>query len=98
MHLPANKFFLIEITNPSKDIQLVTLGVNNQEIIYLPFNHELPVQLGKGEHTYLVINVPFETFLTVTIKKCDEGSLKVAYTTSYDEFVKEEFSYEQVIG
>jgi hypothetical protein len=56
------------------------------------------VQLGKGDHTYLVINVPFESYLTVTIKKCDEGNLGVAYTTSYDEFVKEEFSYEQVIG
>lgn len=46
----------------------------------------------------MVINVPFETYLSVAIKKCDEGSLRVAYTTSYEEFVKEEFSYEQVIG
>ena len=39
MSLPANKFFQISITNNNKEITLITIGINNQEIIYLPFGH-----------------------------------------------------------
>ena len=35
------------------------MGINNQEIIFLPVDHEFPVQLKKGEHIYMVVNVPF---------------------------------------
>ena len=98
MLLPANKLFQIEIVNPDKALQVITIGVNNKEIIYLPYNHEFPVQLQKGEYIYLVINVPFQTHLNVEFKKCDESSLTIGYTTSYDDFVHEEFSYEQEMG
>lgn len=30
MLLPANKLYMITITNPEKNYQLVTLGINNQ--------------------------------------------------------------------
>jgi hypothetical protein len=48
MALPANSLFQIDITNPEKTYQLLTIGINNHEIIYLPYNHEFPVQLQKG--------------------------------------------------
>ncbi len=70
MSLPANKQFQIIISNENKQIELVTLGINNQEIIYLPFNHEFPVQLNKGEFIYIAINSPFQAFLDVDVKKC----------------------------
>lgn len=65
MSLPANKLFQIDIVNPDKALQVITIGINNKEIIYLPYNHEFPVQLHKGEYIYLVINVPFQTHLNV---------------------------------
>jgi hypothetical protein len=56
------------------------------------------VQLHKAEYVYLVVNVPFQTYLQIEFKKCDESILTIGYTTSYEDFVKEEFSYEQEMG
>lgn len=65
MTLPANKFFQISIANNNKEITLITIGINNQEIIYLPFSHEFPVQLQKNEQIYVVVNSGFLSFLEV---------------------------------
>ena len=46
--LPANKFFQISVENKNKHFELITLGINNQEVIFLPFNHEFPVQINKN--------------------------------------------------
>jgi hypothetical protein len=48
LRLPANKFYMIQLTNNNDKDYLFTLGVNNREIIYLPFDHEFPVLLAKG--------------------------------------------------
>lgn len=63
MTLPPNQFFQISITNPEKIFELLTIGINNREIIYLPQGYEFPIQLQKGEYIYLVINVPFQSYL-----------------------------------
>lgn len=39
MALPGNRLFQIQVTNENKEFEIVTLGINNQEVIYLPFNH-----------------------------------------------------------
>ena len=57
--LPPNKFFQITVENVNSMFELITIGINNQEIIYLPFSHEFPVQLNKNESIWLVVNSPF---------------------------------------
>lgn len=81
--LPGNKFYQIQVDNQNKAFEIITLGINNQEIIYLPFNHEFPLQLNKGEFIYLVINSPFQAFMDIFIKKCGESTISVSYTTDY---------------
>jgi hypothetical protein len=95
MTLPANKLYQIELVSSDKNLQIVTLGINNREIIYLPYNHEFPVQLQKNEYIYLVISTPYEAHIQVQFKKCDESTLSLGYTITYEDFIKEEFSYEQ---
>lgn len=65
MELPANKFFQIKVTSPDTNVQLLTIGINNQEIIYLPINHEFPVQLQPNEYIYLVVSVPYASFISM---------------------------------
>lgn len=97
MVLPGNRFFRIEIASESKAVEIVTLGINNQEIIFLPFSHEFPLQLNKGEYIFIVLNTAYQAFVEVEIKKCGESSLTIAYTTDYSEFLKEEFATEQEV-
>ncbi len=67
------------------------MGINNQEIIYLPFNHEFPLQLSKGDFIYLIISSPFQAFMDIEVKKCGESVLTIAHTANYQDFLKEEF-------
>ena len=53
------------------------------------------MQLRQNEYIYLVINSPFQAFMDVEIKKCGESSMAIAYTTDYQDFIKEEFQNEQ---
>ena len=81
--LPANKFFQISVENNNKHFELITLGINNQEVIFLPFNHEFPVKINRNESINVVINSPFSIFMEITIKKCGESSLTLSYTFDY---------------
>lgn len=47
MLLPAKKAYLFQVTNNNDKDVLYTLGINNREIIYLPFDHEFPLHLAK---------------------------------------------------
>lgn len=46
MQLPAKKAYFFEVTNNNDKDTLFTLGINNREIIYLPFDHNFPVALA----------------------------------------------------
>ena len=74
---------------------MITISINNQEVIFLPFDREFPTQIGKGQHVYLVINFPFQIYMEVTIKKCGESSLGLAYTFDSQDFGKDEFEHEE---
>jgi hypothetical protein len=45
--LPAQNFIIIKMKNPSTAEQKISVGINHQEVILLPFNHEFPFPLHK---------------------------------------------------
>jgi hypothetical protein len=47
-NLPQSPCFQIQLSNPSSKAINVSMGINHQEVIFLPFNHEYPLQLHKG--------------------------------------------------
>ena len=48
MLLPAKRKYMIMVTSKNDNDVIVTLGINNREVIYLPFDHEFPIQLNRN--------------------------------------------------
>jgi hypothetical protein len=69
------------------------MGINHQEVILLPFDHEFPFQLHKGEQLNILVDVNIPGFLEMSIKKCDRSEPNFAYSFDYNGFIKEEFMY-----
>jgi hypothetical protein len=86
--LPAQKFFIIKAKNPNNKEETFTIGINHQEVIYLPFNHDFPFSLHKSESINLLVDVNNPGYLKITIRKCDESNPKFGYTFDYDSFQK----------
>lgn len=84
MMLPAKKAYFIEITNNNDKDTLFTLGVNNREIMYLPFDHEFPVYLSKSEFVYIVLNNAATGYIRISFTKCDESQPFIGYTMDYN--------------
>jgi hypothetical protein len=91
--LPAQKLIVIKMKNPSEAEQKVSIGINHQEVVLLPFNHEFPFPLHKKETINFLIDVNNPGYLKLSIKKCDESEPEFSYTFDYDGFQKGEFTY-----
>lgn len=52
--------------------------------MYLPFDHELPVQLKQGEFIYIVISSQTAGYIKLNLKKCDQAQTQIAYTLDYN--------------
>lgn len=95
MLLPAKQTYMIELTNNNERDVLYTLGINNREIIYLPFDHEFPVRLGNTEYIYIVLYNTVAGYIKLSFSKCDESQPFIGYTLDYNEFVNEDFQVEE---
>ena len=71
--LPDQNFFVFELKNPSDKEKRVSMGINHQEVILLPFNHEFPFQLHKKEELNILVDVNIPGFLELSIRKCDRS-------------------------
>jgi hypothetical protein len=45
--LPAQPLFIFRMTSPSSTEQKLSIGINHQEVMLLPFDHEFPYALHK---------------------------------------------------
>jgi hypothetical protein len=95
MKLPAKQSYFFEVTNNNDKDTLFTLGINNREIIYLPFDHEFPVYLTRADHIFLVLNTAIAGYIKISFSKCDESQPYIAYTLDYSEFINEDFQVEE---
>lgn len=68
--------------------------MNNREIIYLPFEHEYPIELGVSEYLYLVLNFAVEGYVKLTFSKCSISYPFISYTDDYNEFINEDYTIE----
>lgn len=84
MMLPAKKAYFCEITNNNDKDTLFTLGVNNREIIYLPFEHDFPLYLNQAEYIYIVLNNAAPGYIKISFSKCDQSQPFIAYTMDYN--------------
>jgi hypothetical protein len=96
--LPEHNFFIFELTNPGSKEERISMGINHQEVILLPFDHEFPFQLHKGEALNILADVNIPGFLDISIKKCDRAEPSFAYSFDYDGFIKEQFMYETTLN
>lgn len=92
--LPGKSAYVFKITNQNEKNSIFTIGVNNREIIYLPFDHEFPIELAPKEYIYLVLNTAVGGYVKVTFSKCGISYPFIGYTEDYDEFIKEDYSIE----
>ena len=95
MLLPAKKAYLFQVTNNNDKDLLYTLGINNREIIYLPFEHQFPLHLAQTQFIYIVLNTHVAGYVKLSISKCDESYPFIGYTLDYNEFVNEDFQVEE---
>jgi len=89
--LPSSKLVSLELESDTE--AKVTLMINHQELIILPFEQEFPYELKKGEVISFLADVNNPGYLLVTIRKCDKSSPDFGYTFDYDSFQKGEFEY-----
>lgn len=89
--IPAEKKISVEVT--ADEDAKITLVVNHQELILLPFDQEFPFILHPKEDLNLLVDVNNPGYLMITIRKCDESAPELGYTFNYDAFQKSEFEY-----
>lgn len=87
-NLPAKNFIVIVMKNPSDKQQKVSLGINHQEVILLPFDHDFSFPLHKKQDINLLVDVNNPGYVKLTIRKCDESNPEFGYTFDYDGFSK----------
>lgn len=78
--LPGKSAYVFKITNQNEKNSIFTIGVNNREIIYLPFDHEFPIELAPKEYIYLVLNTAVGGYAKVTFSKCGISYPFIGYT------------------
>lgn len=57
----------------------VSIGINHQEIMFLPFDHEYPFSLHNGEDLNFLVENSQAGFIEVTIRKCDQSKPTFSY-------------------
>ncbi len=71
--LPTAKFYCIEITNPTGTEIELFIGVNHQEVLFLPYDIDFPFPLANMENVNFLLDVQNKGYLLLTLKKCDES-------------------------
>mgnify|MGYP000977413136 FL=1 len=90
-------YYEILITNSGKENSSVSVMVNQDEIIMLPYQVEYPVVLKAAEKQHLLVEVSNEGFLLLVVRKCDEGVPTLSYSFDYNATLKDEYEYESPI-
>jgi hypothetical protein len=93
LSFPPHNCFAIEVTNPTAAATKVSMGINHQEVIFLPFNHEFPLQLHPLEYLNILIDVNIPGFIELKVRKCDQSVPSLRYTFNYDGFIKGDYMY-----
>jgi hypothetical protein len=73
------------------------MGVNHQEVVFLPFNHDYPFILHQKEYLNVLTDVNIPGFIDLELRKCDQTTPTLSYTFDYDGFIKGEYLYEAVL-
>lgn len=69
--LPVAKFYSIEIRNPTGIEIELSIGVNHEEVLFLPYETEYPFALGSNGNSNFIVDVKNKGYVLLTLKKCD---------------------------
>jgi hypothetical protein len=86
--LPTARFYVIEVSNPTGEEIELSVGVNHQEVIFLPYEIDYPFPLANTEQMNFIVDVQNKGYVLLTLKKCDESSVEISYTLDYEGFQK----------
>ncbi len=89
--LTGGETYIIETNNKNDKNEKVTLGINHQEIMILPFDQDLPLEINPKEDISLMVEIRNSGYLELEIKKCLDCSPYFSYTFDYDGFQKGDF-------
>lgn len=79
----------VSLTYKGSHSEKVSLGINHQEIMILPFDLEFPFILHRSERTSFIVELSNPGYLEIVIRKCDESNPVFSYTFDYDSFQKD---------
>jgi len=69
--LPTARFYSIEVSNPTGAEVELSVGVNHQEILFLPSQMDYPFPLANEESANFIVDVQNKGYVLLTLKKCD---------------------------
>lgn len=92
--LPAKNYFAFFLECKGSKGARVSLGINHQEIMILPFDKEFPFALHQAETINFLVELSNPGYIEMTVRKCDESDPTFSYTYDYDGFQDGEFTYE----
>ena len=75
----------------------ITLGMNNQEIIVLPFSRDFPFILNKGQEVTFLAEMKNTGHFLMTVRKCGESEPTFSYTFQYEELLRNEYIFETTL-
>jgi hypothetical protein len=85
------------LNNTGKTNISVSVLVNQDEIIILPYQVEYPIVLKPNENQHLLVEVSNEGFLLLVVRKCDEGVPILSYSFDYNGTLRDEYEYDSPI-
>ena len=91
--LPAKNYFALFLTYHGNHEQSVSMGINHQEIMILPFDKEYPFVLHQNENINFLVEISNPGYISIVVRKCDESSPTFSYTYDYDGFQSGDYTY-----
>lgn len=79
----------VALTYKGSQAAKISLGINHQEIMILPFQVEFPFILHKGEKLTFLVELSNAGYIEIITRKCDESNPVFSYTFDYDAFQKD---------
>lgn len=96
--LPAGyDYYEMLVTNTGSSNSKVSVMINQDEIIMLPYQIEYPIVLKPSEKQHLMVEVSNEGFLLLVVRKCGEGVPTLSYSFDFNSTLKDEYEFESPI-
>lgn len=95
IQLPAHKMYFIDIYNNYDRNFGLSIAVNNRQSIFLPFDHDFPVQLDAAQQIFIVLSPTQLGYVKLRLSKCDISQPIISYTFDYKQMMDNDFLFQE---